>query len=85
MHLTPRLHAAASHLDSNVPGRRSAGPSKAVYLLGADDFAEEDVPEDAFVVYQVRGCRARSRHWVLMPARRNVSGCRMGNCHLAQP
>ena len=24
-----------------------------MYLLGADDFAEEDVPEDAFVVYQV--------------------------------
>lgn len=26
---------------------------KFVYLLGSDDYAEEDVPEDAFVVYQV--------------------------------
>ena len=37
-------------------GCRSAGPPKSVYLLGADDFADEDVPDDAFVVYQVRGC-----------------------------
>lgn len=33
---------------------RSAAPPSAVYLLGADDFAEEDIPEGAFVVYQVR-------------------------------
>lgn len=26
---------------------------KFVYLLGSDDFAAEDVPSDAFVVYQV--------------------------------
>lgn len=26
---------------------------KFVYLLGSDDFQEEDVPADAFVVYQV--------------------------------
>ena len=32
---------------------RSAAPPKAVYLLGADDYSEEDVPDDAFVVYQV--------------------------------
>jgi len=43
-------------LTAHEPGRRSAGPPKAVYLLGADDYAEEDVPEDAFVVYQVRVC-----------------------------
>lgn len=27
---------------------------KFVYLLGADDYADADVPDDAFVVYQVR-------------------------------
>lgn len=30
-------------------------PAKFVYLLGSDDFSEEDIPADAFVVYQVRG------------------------------
>lgn len=30
-----------------------APPPKAVWLLGADDFDEADVPTDAFVVYQV--------------------------------
>jgi hypothetical protein len=32
--------------------RKHSGPVKMVYLLGADDFSEEDVPKDAFVVYQ---------------------------------
>lgn len=38
-----------------LPGARSAAapPPKFVYLLGADDFAEQDIPSDAFVVYQV--------------------------------
>lgn len=31
-----------------------AAPPKAVFLLGADDYDEADVPADAFVVYQVR-------------------------------
>jgi NADH dehydrogenase (ubiquinone) Fe-S protein 1 len=31
-----------------------APPPKAVYLLGADDYEEADVPADAFVIYQVR-------------------------------
>lgn len=31
----------------------SAPPSKFVYLLGSDDYREEDIPQDAFVVYQV--------------------------------
>jgi hypothetical protein len=30
-----------------------APPPKAVYLLGADDYEEADVPADAFVIYQV--------------------------------
>ena len=39
-----------------LPSARTAASSpkpKFVYLLGADDFLEEDVPADAFVVYQV--------------------------------
>lgn len=28
------------------------GPAKLVYLLGADEWDEADVPADAFVVYQ---------------------------------
>lgn len=31
----------------------SAPPPKLVYLLGSDDYAQEDVPKDAFVIYQV--------------------------------
>lgn len=34
--------------------RKYNGPVKMVYLLGADDYADADVPADAFVVYQVR-------------------------------
>ena len=38
-----------------LPSARSASapPPKFVYLLGSDDFAEQDIPADAFVVYQV--------------------------------
>jgi hypothetical protein len=32
---------------------KSAPPAKMVFLLGADDWKEEEVPKDAFVVYQV--------------------------------
>ena len=32
----------------------SAPPAKFVYLLGSDDYKEEDIPQDAFVVYQVQ-------------------------------
>jgi hypothetical protein len=32
---------------------RAAGPAKVVFLFGADDYQAEDVPEGAFVVYQV--------------------------------
>lgn len=28
--------------------------TKFVYLLGSDDYPDEEVPQDAFVVYQVR-------------------------------
>lgn len=31
----------------------SAPPAKFVYLLGSDDYREEDIPQDAFVLYQV--------------------------------
>ena len=31
----------------------SAPPAKFVYLLGSDDYKEEDIPQGAFVVYQV--------------------------------
>ncbi len=31
---------------------RSAPPAKFVYLLGADDYADGEVPDKAFVVYQ---------------------------------
>jgi len=39
-----------------LPSARAsaAPPAKFVYLLGSDDYREEDIPQDAFVVYQVR-------------------------------
>lgn len=33
---------------------RSAPPAKFVYLLGSDDYADDAIPADAFVVYQAR-------------------------------
>lgn len=33
-------------------GKESLEDVKLLYLLGADDFREEDIPEDAFVIYQ---------------------------------
>ena len=54
------LHDSASRvaaLDIGfLPSARAASQSvkpKFVYLLGADEFADQDVPADAFVVYQV--------------------------------
>lgn len=38
----------------SVKARAHKGPVKVVYLLGADDYNEADVPADAFVIYQVR-------------------------------
>lgn len=55
------LHDSASRvaaldigfLQSASAARENPKP-KFVYLLGSDDFTDEDVPSDAFVVYQVR-------------------------------
>ena len=54
------LHDSASRvaaLDLGFLKSASANEGKAktkfVYLLGSDEFDEADVPEDAFVVYQV--------------------------------
>ena len=49
------------------PPLSPAAAPKLVYLLGADDFSEADVPADAFVIYQVRGegqlsCGGGARH-----------------------
>ena len=55
------LHDSASRvaaLDLGfLPSARAAASKtkpKFVYLLGSDDFQDTDVPEDAFVVYQVQ-------------------------------
>ena len=40
------------HIDIGfVPGVNTA-PAKLVYLLGADDTVEGEIPDDAFVIYQ---------------------------------
>ncbi|GAB4823947.1 hypothetical protein N2152v2_010993 [Parachlorella kessleri] len=47
---------------------RTAGKPKLVYLLGADEFSEEDVPADAFVIYQGHhGDRGAARADVILP------------------
>ncbi len=44
----------------------SAPPAKFVYLLGSDDYQEEDIPQDAFVVFQVcRNVKCGSAHFCL--------------------
>lgn len=49
--------------------RASSTAPKLVYLLGADDFSEADVPADAFVVYQGHhGDRGAARANVVLPA-----------------
>ena len=40
---------------TTCPPLSPAAAPKLVYLLGADDFSEADVPADAFVIYQVGG------------------------------
>lgn len=48
--------------------RKHSGPVKVVYLLGADDFSDEDVPKDAFVVYQGHhGDKGAARANVVLP------------------
>ena len=44
--------ARVAGLDLGLVAPKSAAPAKAVYLVGADDFATADIPKDAFVVYQ---------------------------------
>jgi NADH dehydrogenase (ubiquinone) Fe-S protein 1 len=52
------LHNEASRVgawDLGIPqytGKESLKDAKIVYLLGCDEFREEDIPEDAFVIYQ---------------------------------
>jgi NADH dehydrogenase (ubiquinone) Fe-S protein 1 len=48
------LHSEASRvgaLDLGVVPRASMDGAKVVFLLGADNFRHEDIPEDAFVIY----------------------------------
>lgn len=39
----------------SAKARAHKGPVKVVYLLGADDYSDADIPADAFVIYQVGG------------------------------
>ncbi len=61
------LHDSASRVAALDVGflpsaRASSAPKpKVVYLLGSDDYSEEDVPKDAFVIYQV-SCSIRLPH-----------------------
>lgn len=55
------IHESASRVAAldlgfqpSVAARSSKAPAKFVYLLGADDWEDAEVPADAFVVYQVR-------------------------------
>ncbi|KAL6761957.1 NADH:ubiquinone oxidoreductase 76 kDa subunit [Haematococcus lacustris] len=68
------LHESASRvaaLDLGIlpsASARQAPPAKLVWLLGADDYAPEDVPEDAFVIYQGHhGDRGASRADIVLP------------------
>jgi NADH dehydrogenase (ubiquinone) Fe-S protein 1 len=48
------LHTEASRvgaLDLGITPKRTTGKSKLVFLLGADNFRNEDIPEDAYVIY----------------------------------
>lgn len=50
------------------PAARKAGPAKVVFLLGADDWADSEVPKDAFVVYQGHhGDKGAERADVVLP------------------
>jgi NADH dehydrogenase (ubiquinone) Fe-S protein 1 len=68
------LHDAASRVAALDIGflpsasAQEAPPPKAVYLLGADDYEEADVPADAFVIYQGHhGDRGAIRADVVLP------------------
>eukprot|EP00271_Cylindrocystis_brebissonii_P010405 TRINITY_DN26587_c0_g1_i1.p1 TRINITY_DN26587_c0_g1~~TRINITY_DN26587_c0_g1_i1.p1 ORF type:complete len:744 (+),score=120.17 TRINITY_DN26587_c0_g1_i1:129-2360(+) len=69
------LHTAASQvggLDVGfLPGPEAAlieSPPKVVYLLGADTLTEEDIPKDAFVIYQGHhGDKGASMAHVVLP------------------
>lgn len=48
------LHTEASRpgaLDLGIIPKTSIKKAKVVYLLGADNFRHEEIPEDAFVIY----------------------------------
>ena len=55
-------------LDLGLTAPKSAAPAKAVYLVGADDLAQE-IPRDAFVVYQVgsHDTHAAPSHTLALP------------------
>lgn len=55
-------------LDLGLTAPKSAAPAKAVYLVGADDLAQE-IPRDAFVVYQGHhGDQGATRADVVLPS-----------------
>lgn len=65
------IHESASRVAAldlgfqpSVAARSSKAPAKFVYLLGADDWEDAEVPADAFVVYQVRGWYRDQMHVV---------------------
>lgn len=45
-----RINALELGITSKKPS--DLPPAKVVYLLGADNFRHEEIPEDAFVIYQ---------------------------------
>ncbi len=68
------LHDAASRVSALDLGfqpsaaAQTAPPPKLVYLLGADDYADADVPANAFVVYQGHhGDKGAARADVVLP------------------
>jgi NADH dehydrogenase (ubiquinone) Fe-S protein 1 len=70
------LHDSASRVAAMdvgfLPSARAqadAPPAKVVYLLGSDDFSEQDIPKDAFVIYQGHhGDKGATRADVILPA-----------------
>lgn len=48
------LHSEASKvgaLDLGIVSKQATEKAKVVFLLGADNFRHEDIPEDAYVIY----------------------------------
>lgn len=57
-----------SQIPSQIVVVWQAPPPKAVWLLGADDYDEADVPADAFVIYQGHhGDRGATRADIILP------------------